>query len=72
MNETFKPPTTLRPARLLAGYTQESLAKAVKRSQPWICRAEHGSGALVTNEDSQRLASALGVPPEKLFTELPE
>ena len=64
---------TLRLQRLLAGLSQHTLAEKIGRSQPWLSRAERGApGSIVTHEDAERIGSALGVHPGKIFNETPE
>jgi transcriptional regulator with XRE-family HTH domain len=64
--------TALRIARVAAGLSQRELARQIDRSQPWVHRAETGGEARVTPEDAARIAAALNVSPESIFTNIDE
>ncbi len=61
--------TALRLQRVRAGYPQNTLAKKIGRSQPWLSRAERGlPGSIITAKDAALIAATLGLPIEAVFS----
>jgi transcriptional regulator with XRE-family HTH domain len=65
-------PTALRIARIAAGFSQSDLAKRTRTSQIFVSRLERNDSARLTPKIVTRFARALGVPLEKLFSEVGE
>lgn len=62
-----KPPT-LAALRMTRGYSQQQLAAAIGTSQPHIAKIESGRGSNLMLETAARLAGALGVSLDEVWT----
>lgn len=61
------PPTPLTIARISAGLRQIDLAATIGKSNAFISRLENGSGAVLTPEIAEKIASAVGTPSFAIF-----
>jgi transcriptional regulator with XRE-family HTH domain len=61
-------PKSLGKLRLSLGYSQQQLAAAIGTSQPHIARIESGRGSNLMLDTAARLASALGVSIDEIWS----
>ncbi len=63
MNHSMR---ALRAARALNGFTQEGLAEAIGKQQPWVSLVESGR-MLPTESEAAEIAKVLQVETHELF-----
>ncbi len=63
MNHSMR---ALRAARVLSGFTQEDLAEAIGKQQPWVSLVESGR-MLPTKSEAAEIAKVLQVETHELF-----